>query len=215
MSLLSRLVPTPATGLSLLALLVASGGTAYAAATVDTRDLVDGAVISAKIKDGGVRSVDIRDGAVGAQDLAPGLIPDGARWALVDASGQIVQQSGGFTVTAAYPTLPEPNPLRANGNVYIDAGEDLTDNGIFAVVALQNTVDQNGDGVMNGRAPGPDANPEFSGEIAVSQCGLPGTACAPPGTGTTTHLVVSPRLSDGSPTADGQRKRFYVFVTGD
>lgn len=215
MSLLSRLRPTPATGLSILALVIASGGTAYAAATVDTRDLVNDAVISAKIKDGGVRSVDIRDGAVRADDLAPGLLPADARWALVNAAGEIEQQSGGFSVTAAYPTLPEPNPLRANGNVYIDAGEDLTDNGIFAVVALQNTVDLNGDSIVNGRAPGPDANPEFSGEIAVSQCGLPGTACAPPGTGTPTHLVVSPRLSDGSPTGDGQRKRFYVFVTGD
>src|SRR5690349_4917199 len=215
MSLLTRLRPTPATGLSVLALVIASGGTAYAAATVDTRDLVDNAVISAKIKDGGVRSADIRDGAVRAQDVAPGLIPADARWALIDANGQIEQQSGGFSVTAAYPTLPEPNPLRANGNVYIDSGEDLTDNGILAVVALQNTADQNGDGIMNGRAAGPDANPEFSGEIAVSQCGLPGTACAPPGTGTTTHLVVSPRLSDGSPTTDGLRTRFYVFVTAN
>ena len=213
MSILTRLRPTPATGLALLALVVATGGTSYAAATVNTRDLVDDAVISAKIKDGAVRSADIRDGAVGPADLAPGLIPDGTRWALIDANGQIEQQSGGFTITTAYPVLAEPNPLRANGNVYIDAGEDLTDNGLFAVVALQNTVDQNGDGIMGGRAPGPDANPEFSGEIAVSQCGLPGTACAPPGTGTTSHLVVSPRLSDGSPTTDGLRKRFYVFVT--
>ena len=39
--------------------------------------------------------------------------------------------------------------------------------------------------------------------------------CAPPGTGNTNHLVVSPRNSDGSFTTDGARKRFYVVVTGD
>lgn len=216
MTLRERLRPTPATFLSILALVVATGGTSYAAATINTRDLADDAVTSAKIKDGAVRTQDIRDGAIRIGDIAPGVIPTlpgEPRWLLVNAAGEIEQQSGGFTITTAYPTLPEPNPLRANGNVYIDAGEDLTDNGIMAVVALQNTVDQNGDMVMNGRGVGPDANPEFSGEIAVSQCGLAGTVCAPPGTGNTNHLVVSPRLSDGSPTTDGNRKRFYVFIT--
>ena len=69
---------------------------------------------------------------------------------------------------------------------------------------------------MNGRAADPDANPEFSGEISVSQCGLAGTACAPPGTGNVNHLVVSPRMSDGTVTSeDTGRKRFYVVITGN
>jgi hypothetical protein len=69
--------------------------------------------------------------------------------------------------------------------------------------------------VMNGRAAGPDSNPEFSGEAAVAMC-QPGVVnCAPAGTANTNHLVVSPRNSDGSVTADGARKRFYVVVTGD
>ena len=122
-------------------------------------------------------------------------------------------------MTAAYPTLAAAGPdtagLRANGNVYIDAGENLTNNGVLAVVALQNTVDQNGDGVTNGRATAADANPEFAGEISAAMC-QPGVVnCAPPGTGNTNHLVVSPRNSDGTVTADGTRKRFYVVVTGD
>ena len=116
---------------------------------------------------------------------------------LINAAGEIEAQSGGFSVTAGYPTLAatvtDPTGLRANGNIYLNANEPLTNNGVFAVVALQNTVDQNGDLILNGRADAPDANPEFSGEIAVSQCGLPGTACAPPGTGNVNHLVVSPR----------------------
>ena len=84
---------------------------------------------------------------------------------------------------------------------------------------LQNTIDQNGDTVTNGRAPGADANPEFSGEISVSRCSFMGstgipTNCAPPGTQTASTFVVSPRLSDGSPTTSTNRKAFYVIVTG-
>jgi hypothetical protein len=105
--------------------------------------------------------------------------------------------------------------LRANGNVYINAGEDLSDNAVIATIALQNTVDQNGDTVTNGRAAGADANPEFSGEVAAAVC-QPGVVnCAPPGTGNSSHLVVSPRLSDGSVTTADNRKRFYVVVSGD
>lgn len=226
MSLRARLRPTPALFLALLALVVATAGTSYASAKIATRDLAHGAVTSKKIendtirsrdlRDGTVGSRDLRDGSIGRKDLRPGVIPgapDGVRWALVDATGAIEAQSGGFSVTAAYPVLGDEPTLRANGNVYIDTGEDLSDNGVFATVVLQNTVDQNGDGVRGGRAPGSDANPEFSGEIAVSMCGTPITACAPPGTGTTQHVAISPRLSDGSPTTDADRKRFYLLVT--
>jgi hypothetical protein len=131
------------------------------------------------------------------------------RWALVNAAGEIEAQSGGFTVKSAYGP-----PAGAVGNVYIDAGEDLSNAGITATIALQNQVDQNGDGVTNGRAPGADANPEFSGEITATRCAIAGVvACAPTGTNTNTHLVVSPRLSDGQVTTAGDRKRFYVTVT--
>ena len=82
---------------------------------------------------------------------------------LVNAAGQIEAQSGGFSVTAGYPTLAatgtDPLGLRANGNVYINANEPLGNNGIYAVVALQNTVDLNGDGVTNGRRMRPTPTP--------------------------------------------------------
>ena len=122
-------------------------------------------------------------------------------------------------MTAAYPTLAPMGAdvagLRANGKVYINAGENLANNAVIATIALQNTADLNGDAILNGRAPGADANPEFSGEISAAMC-QPGVVnCAPPGTGNTNHLVVSPRNSDGSFTTDGARKRFYVVVTGD
>jgi hypothetical protein len=228
--------PSPSMAVSVMALVVASTGTSYAAGLIGSDDVRNNSIKSVDVKDnnlkgrdvknGSIGSMDVRDESLKARDFAPGQLPAGAqgpagvgRWALVDAAGAIVAQSGGFSVTAAYPTLApmgaDVTGLRANGNVYINAGEDLTDNGVLAVVALQNTVDQNGDTVTNGRAPGADANPEFSGEISAAVC-QPGVVnCAPPGTGNSNHLVVSPRLSDGTVTTADNRKRFYVVVTGD
>lgn len=228
--------PSPSMAVSVMALVVASTGTSYATGLIGSDDVRNNSIKSVDVKDnnlkgrdvknGSIGSMDIRDESLKARDFAPGQLPAGAqgpagvgRWALVDAAGAIVAQSGGFSVTAAYPTLAPMGAdvagLRANGNVYINAGENLTNNGVLAVVALQNTVDQNGDAVTNGRAPGADANPEFSGEISAAVC-QPGVVnCAPPGTGNSNHLVVSPRLSDGSVTTADNRKRFYVVVTGD
>ncbi|MCK9247560.1 MAG: hypothetical protein M0P31_01065 [Solirubrobacteraceae bacterium] len=132
------------------------------------------------------------------------------RWVLIDEDGRIEAQSGGFTVKSGY----VGNPAGASENVYVDAGEDLTDQGITATLGLQNQTDVDGDGVMNGKAPGPDANPEFSGEVTASRCGITGiVACAPAGTNNANHFVVSPRNSDGSPTTAGARKRFQVTIT--
>lgn len=252
--------PAPATAISIVALVVAMGGTSYAAMKIQTQDIAKGAVTSNKIADNTVRSKDVKDDSIRRKDLrgdfsgpqgAPGPQgqpgpagmdgmdgADGAgtRWLLVNRSGEIEAQSGGFTIVAAYPTLANTAPagmpdnsLRANGNVYIDAGEDLADNGITSTVVLQNTVDQDGGG-MAGRTLGSDANAEFSGEIAVSLCntGAPAappsgpTNCAPPGAQNAESFVVSPRLSDGSvttgtpgPGADNTRKAFYVIVTSE
>ncbi len=228
--LLRKSRPTPATIISVLALVVATGGTSYAALSITGKDVVDQSLSGKDIENQTLTGKDVKNASLRGKDFAPGQLPAGpqgpqgpagaGRWVLINAAGQIEAQSGGFSVPAGYPPLAatgtDPSGLRANGNVYVNANEPLTNNGVFAVVALQNTVDQNGDLVMNGRAGAPDANPEFSGEIAVGQCGLPGTACAPPGTGNVNHLVVSPRMSDGTvTTTDTGRKRFYVIVTGD
>lgn len=94
-------------------------------------------------------------------------------------------------------------------------------------IALQNVTDQDGNANVNGRAAGPDANAEFSGEITSSVCGVTGfVACAPAGANNRNHLVVSPRMSDGSLTYASvpgsgagaglnTHKRFYVTITGD
>jgi len=225
---------------SIMALVVASTGTSYAAGLIGSDDVRNNSLQSSDIKDKTIKGRDIKNNVIGSnkirngslkeRDFKDGVLTSGpagpagvGRWALVDATGAIIAQSGGFTVAAAYPSLtntavaPAPdNSLRANGNVYINAGENLANNGILATIALQNAADQNGDGVTGGRAPGGDANPEFSGEVAVAMCGTTGVVtCAPTGTNNTNHLVVSPRNSDGSFTTDGARKRFYVVVTGD
>jgi hypothetical protein len=217
--------PTPALLVSTAALVVAMGGSSYAALQVTSANIKNGTVRSADVKDNGLKSKDIKNGTIAAADLKPGVVPNvpaGARWVLVNAAGQIEAQSGGFSVVAAYPTLPNTavppapdNSLRANGNVYLNAGEPLANNAVTATVVLQNTVDQNADGIMNGRAPGDNANPEFSGEIAVSQCGTAITACAPPGAAVNNVFVASPRLSNGGVTTDTNRKRFYVVIVGD
>ena len=108
------------------------------------------------------------------------------------------------------------NPAGAAGNVYIDSGEDLSDNGIVASNGLQNSRDGNGDGVMNGRAPGRRQQPRVQRRDLRDPVQRPNVVtCAPPGTNTNTHFVVSPRNSDGSvTTGTGERKPFYVIITG-
>lgn len=123
------------------------------------------------------------------------------RWVLINEAGQIEKQSGGFTVLDGYTT---------NNNVYIDAGEDLSNNGINATIALQNQTDTN--------ASGSATDNEFGGEISVAQCQQAGTVvCAPANSKTPNAFVISPRNSDGTATAGTQtnpRKRFYVQITG-
>ena len=230
--------PSPSMAVSIMALVVASTGTSYAAGLIGSDDVRNNSLQSSDIKDKTIKGRDLKNNAIGSnkirngslkeRDFKDGVLKSGpagpagvGRWALVDANGAIVAQSGGFEVEAAYPVLPNTavagapdNSLRANGNVYIETNEDLTNNGIIATIALQNSVDQDGGG-MGGRSLPPNMNAEFSGEISVSQCGLPGTTCAPPGTNFPEYVVVSPRNSDGSVTTDGVRKRFYVVITGD
>ena len=150
--------------------------------------------------------------AVAAADATAKANAAKTRWVLVGLDGTIEAQSGGFTITACYPAAP----AAANGNCYINAGENLSDNGIVSTIALQNGVNQGG-GTQNGTPSDPPVagdNLEFSGEIANAKCNTPGlVTCAPAGTNNDNHFVVSPRNSDGSRTGDGTRKRFYTTIT--
>jgi hypothetical protein len=231
---------TPAFVIASLALVVvASGGTAYAATKIGSAEIRDNSIRGVDIRSNEVRSSDVRDGALRARDFGPGVLASGPkgekgdkgdagatgsnRWLLVDASGAIVAQSGGFSIASAYDNAPL-TPAGAVGNVYINANENLSDNGIAVTIALQNKVEQDapgtpGAGNLNGRAAAADANPEFSGEITSTVCGILNVvACAPAGTDNRNHFVVSPRLSDGQVTTAtpvNNRKRFYVTISGD
>lgn len=157
-----------------------------------------------------------RVGGASLQDIQAAIRAAESRFVTVNEAGAIESQSGGFTVAAGYPATP----AAANGNVYINAGDDLANNGIVASLGLQNARDVDGNDNMNGRAPEADANPEFSGEITVSRCGIQGVVtCAPEGTNNANHFVVSPRNSDGTVTegaaGEGDRKRFTAVVTAN
>lgn len=114
----------------------------------------------------------------------------GTRWALINESGAIEAQSGGFTLTDCYST---------NANCYVNAGEDVRNRGISAQIAVQNT----------------DGTPRFGGETGTAPCGAAFVACAPPNTEDPNVLVVAPRDSAGAAPAAADRLRFYVFVTGE
>lgn len=119
------------------------------------------------------------------------------RWALIDENGAVAASSGGFTVVTAYPGGAN---AAGNQNVYINVGEDASDNGLTSSIAIQNTT-------ANG-------NPNnFGGEISIGACGLASINCVPPNTEDPNVIVVSPRNSDGTVTAAGARKRFYVNIT--
>jgi hypothetical protein len=110
------------------------------------------------------------------------------RWALVDEQGQIEAQSGGFTVLDAYTT---------DDNVYIDAGEPLASKGLGATIAIRNV-----------------GGSSLSGEISISRCQIGGVVeCGPANAKNDHSLAVGPRNSDGTATAAGARKRFYLTVT--
>lgn len=166
-------------------------------------DLADDAIQSGKVKDNTLTGDDIQENTlngVDADKLAGSTSEDyQARWFLLNEQGQIEAQSGGFTVADAYQT---------NANAYINTGEDLTGNGMTATIAIQNQV--NVDGLDD------DAEPDFDGEVSITQCGIPSVVvCAPAGTNNANHLVVSPRNSDGTATTATTRKRVYVVVTDD
>ncbi|MBA3326953.1 MAG: hypothetical protein H0T43_01460 [Solirubrobacterales bacterium] len=154
-------------------------------------DRVDGANVSDIV---GFSSADATNRANAAK----------TRWALVNEAGQIEAQSGGFRAVNCY---------QANDNCYIDAGEDVTNNGLGATISAANT----------------DGSPVLSGEIGVAACFNTTVNCAPAGTDTNNGgnagvILVAPRDSDGSdfeagapdpgPPAADEAARFYVTVTG-
>jgi hypothetical protein len=107
------------------------------------------------------------------------------RWALVDATGAILAQSGGISVTFA-----------SGGGNYVNFGSSVANTAIVATMLWGVGGAQNG-------------------EITAAPCGGVGAApgsvlCVIPGTNDTSHVYVETANSAGSQEARG----FYVAVVG-
>lgn len=99
---------TPAALLiSVLALVVAAtgAGAAYAAATIGTAQLKNGAVTTAKIKSSAVDSSRIKNGSIAAADLAPSTVNalkgSPTYWAYITQGGSVGRSSPGITSEAS------------------------------------------------------------------------------------------------------------------
>lgn len=82
-SLARRLVPSPAMLVAILALVLATGGTSYAAMalaknSVRSPHIVNGQVKAADLGSGAVTTAKVKDGSLIAGDFAPGELPAGA-----------------------------------------------------------------------------------------------------------------------------------------
>jgi hypothetical protein len=116
-----RLRPSPALAISLVALFVSIGGVGYAAATVGTEDIEDGAVTTNKLHGNAVTSPKIANGQVGTLDLATAGVT-GGKVENDSLTGSDIKEStlgtvpnadttGGMTVQKFSATPAENTPL--------------------------------------------------------------------------------------------------------
>ena len=71
---MSRRLPSPSLAISILALFVSLGGVGYAAATIGTSQIKNGAVTTRKIHNSTIRSRDVRKNALGPHAIAEGKL---------------------------------------------------------------------------------------------------------------------------------------------
>jgi hypothetical protein len=101
-----KMRPSPAMGVALLALVLAVGGTSYAAVklpakSVGTPQLKNNAVTTAKVKNGAVTGPKLKQGAVGAKALAGGSVGAGQVAPESLTGGQINEGTLGTVPSAA------------------------------------------------------------------------------------------------------------------
>ena len=197
-----------------VAVFVALGGTSYAAAKITGADVRNNSLGKIDIKNGAIGSGEVRNKSLLARDFRDGQLPAGAkgdkgdkgdagtpaRWLLIDEAGNIVEQSGGFTLISKPGINGQP---ATNPNYYVDAGSTLVGKGLSASIAIQNRIDRNGDTT-------PD--PAFHGQAAVGRCNTAAINCVPAGTNADDTLVVRSLVDNTDVTS--QTRRVYVTVTG-
>ncbi len=178
--------------LACFALLIALGGTSYAAVQALPRN----SVTTVQVKDHSLLARDFKAGQIPRGPAGPagpagaagpagpaGASGAGARWALVRSDGGIAAQSGGITL-AAHPT---------SGNYILNFGSAVTGKPILT----------------SGSYAGDSSNQR--GATTASPCGggSEGRTC-PTGFDTTSHVFIQTRNDGGSPADHA----FYVAVFG-
>ncbi len=170
--------------------------------SLGSSDVIDGSLNGRDVRDSSLGSSDVIDGSLLARDFRPGQLqpgpkgdqgPAGAapRFFLLDENGNIVEQSGGFTVVSKPGTNGQP---AANPNVYIGAGTSLVGKGLSATIA----------------------GPALDGDAAVARCASTAVistavTCDPAGTNNDNTLVV--RALANNNTVTSAPRRVYVHVT--
>jgi hypothetical protein len=180
-----------------LAMFIALGGSSYAAVKITGADVRNGSLSGRDIRNESIKSRDVR--GLKAADFRAGQLPAGPRWLLINESGDIEEQSGGFTVISK-PGINGQPPT--NPNIYVSAGSSLIGKGLTASIAIQNRLDRNGDMV---------ADPAFNGDVAVGRCNTSAINCVPANTNNSNTLVVRALVDNAS--AASQTRRVWVQVT--
>jgi hypothetical protein len=205
-----------------IAMFIALGGSAYAATSLTGRDIQNNTLTGVDVRKGSLGTSDIKNGELLRRDFRAGSLPRGtrgatgatgpqgpagqpgasgatSRWLLVDESGDIAEQSGGFTVLSKPGINGQP---ATNPNVYVSAGSSLVGKGLTGTIAIQNRIDRTGDMV---------ADPAFNGNVAVGRCNTAAINCVPAGTNADNVLVVRALVDNTDATS--QTRRVYVEVT--
>jgi hypothetical protein len=211
MSTFRRARPSPALVVAVIALVVAMGGTAYAGFrvprnsvgsnqlkknAVTNKKIANGAVTGAKIKLstlGTVPSANTANTANTANSATHATSADDAttvggepiRWLLVNKSGSIVAQSGGFTVTS-HPSA---------GIYVIGAGSTVTGHAIMVSDSIAGDTAKRGVAVAGPCGTGPD--------------GIDCSGLTPAGLNDGTHIFVGTTATDNTTTADHS---FYLML---
>jgi hypothetical protein len=198
MNALRKLRVSPATAIACAALVIALGGTGYAAVNALPRN----SVTTVQVKNHSLLSVDFKKGQLprGAQGPAGPAGPPGppgqngstgpvgppgngaaSKWALVNPNGSIAAQSGGITLTQ-----------HTTGQYILDLGAALNQQLIEASAGFANDGSERG-------------------QVIAGPCGGTAQGFSCPAGNDTSHLIVRTYNQDNTGLEDHS---FYVAVIG-
>ena len=214
--------PTPSLAISVAALLVALGGTGYAAATLTGADIKNQTVTGKDVKNGSLKAKDLKEGVIPK-------IPTATRWLLVDRSGVIVRSraaSRSAPPTTSSTTAVRAVPARRAGQRLHRrqrAARRQRHRGLDRAAEHRSTRTTTGSSTVARRAPTP--TPSSPARSPRPSAVLTGSSAArPTGANTDQHLrgqpaherrLARPRRAPASPPTPNTHKRFYVIITGD